>query len=105
MLGVMDDHHSDLVLIEWETLQVSDVAFSIPLGAILARDFTEERILNFYAEAFAGLLHHLVARVSLVVVLLRVDERPSLVLQGGGLGVFNSPTCVIFPTSGAIRCL
>ncbi len=51
MLRVMDDHHSDLVLIEWETLQVSDVASSIPLSAILARDFTEERILNFYAEA------------------------------------------------------
>jgi hypothetical protein len=51
MLGVMDDHHSDLVLIEWETLQVSDVASSIPLLAIPFRNFTEERILNFYAEA------------------------------------------------------
>ncbi len=50
MLWVMDENHSNFVLIERKTLQVSDVAFSVSFRAILARDFTEERILNLYAE-------------------------------------------------------
>lgn len=99
MLGVVENDHSDFILIERETFKMGDVTSTFSILTHFMRDFTKEWFLNSYTKWGRCVLHHLESFVSLVVILCRVDHRPLLFLKVGGLSVLHFASGVVIPAS------
>lgn len=76
MLGIVKNHNGKLILVEWETIKMSNVPFAVSLLTILVGDFAPEGLLNFDSKTGRGVLHHFECFVSFISVLLRVHYSP-----------------------------
>lgn len=50
MLGVVENDHSDFILIERETFKMGDVTSTFSILTHFMRDFTKEWFLNSYTK-------------------------------------------------------